>query len=243
MRVLAFLPPGTYTVTLANVGYVDRQGHANPSQTVGVTAGQVSSAQFDYDQAASIQATLAPVSSGVVPDDLPITIANTVLVPTGTALFTGTGPSRTIANLFPSNDGYSMWAGECADADPEGTTPEGAAFYSGATRDAPIEVAPGNATTATVNLTPLHVHVTDESGTAVPGRTLVVVHAADSVCASGESHTAGTTDASGDIDLSLPFGVWQIEEQGHSAVTSWSSVTLSPLDTLPRATVTVAGVG
>ena len=239
----AFMPAGTYAVTLNGVGYVDRQGHANPTQNVGVTVGQVSSVQFDYDRAATIQATFAPANGGVVPNDLPITIGNTILVPTGTAVFSGTGQTRTLTNLFPSNDGFAMWAGKCADADPEGTTAAGAAYYPGATRADPVEVDPAQTTPANVTLTPLHVHVTDQSGNPVSGRSLVLVHAADSVCASGETHTVGTTSASGDIDLSLPFGVWQVQEQGHSPKTSWPSVTMSPLDTLPRATVTVAGVG
>ena len=80
----AFIPAGTYTVALNTVGYVDRQGNANPSQTVGVSVGQVSSVQFDYDKASTIQATFGAANGGVVPTDLPITIANTILLPTGT---------------------------------------------------------------------------------------------------------------------------------------------------------------
>ncbi len=239
----AFIPPGTYTVALNAAGYVDRQGQANPSQTVGVSVGQVSSVQFDYDRAATIQATFAAANGGVVPNDLPITIANTILLPTGTALRTGTGSTRTLGNLFPANDGYAMWAGKCADADPEGTTTGGAAFYPGATRDPPVEVDPAQTTNASVTLTPLQVHVTDQNGVAVSSRSVVLVHAADSVCSSGETHTVGTTDASGNLSLSLPFGTWQVQEQGHSPSGSWPTVTLSPLDSLPRATVTVAGVG
>jgi hypothetical protein len=239
----AFIPAGTYTVALNTVGYVDRQGNANPSQTVGVSVGQVSSVQFDYDKASTIQATFGAANGGVVPTDLPITIANTILLPTGTKTYTGTGTTRSIANLFPSNDGFEMWAGQCADADPEGTNSVGAAFYPGATRDPPVELDPAQTTNATVSLTPLQVLVTNQTGTPEAGRSVTLVHAADSVCASGETHTVGTTDASGNLSLSLPFGTWQIKEQGHSVSGSWPTVTLSPLDTLPRATVTVAGVG
>ena len=94
-----------------------------------------------------------------------------------------------------------------------------------------------------MSLTPLQVQVNNQTGVPEAGRSVTLVHAADSVCASGETHTVGTTDASGDLALSLPYGTWQIKEQGHSPSGSWPTVTLSPLDTLPRTTVTVAGVG
>jgi len=239
----AFLPAGSYTVSLGTPGYVDRQGHASPSQPVTVTVGQVQSLQFDYDQASSITATLNPANGGVVPIDLPVTIANTILVPTGTTTFTGSGNPRTISNLFPANDGYQLWAGQCADADPEGKDASGTAFYPSASRDDPVEVDPGATTAAGVTLTPLQVHVVDQLSQPKAARTLVFVHAADNVCAGGESHTVGTTDASGNLDVSLPYGTWQVQELGHTAVTTWPSVTLSPLDTLPRATLTVAGNG
>ena len=67
----AFLTPGTYTVSLNTVGYVNRQSVQNPSQTVGVTVGNVSSVQFDYDQAATLSLTFAADAGGTIPTDLP----------------------------------------------------------------------------------------------------------------------------------------------------------------------------
>ena len=52
----AYEPPGTYTVTLTNAGYVDGQGVASPVQTVTVVSGSTASAQFNYDQSATIVA-------------------------------------------------------------------------------------------------------------------------------------------------------------------------------------------
>ncbi len=239
----AFLPAGTYTVTLNTPGYVDRQGSPTPTQTVGVTVGQVKSAQFDYDRASQINATFDAANGGQVPTNLPITIANTILVPSGTAAFTGSGNPRTLSNLFPANDGYELWAGQCADADPEGKDATGAVFYPGASRADPVSVDPGQSTSTHIALTPLTVHVVNQTGVAMSGRSVVLVHAADNVCAAGETHTIGTTDGSGNISLSLPYGRWQIQEQGHAVSGSWPTATLSPLDTLPRSTVTVAGVG
>lgn len=239
----AFLPAGTYTVTLNMPSWVDRQGVANPTQNVSVVVGQVKSLQYDYDQASAITATFAAANGGAIPNDLPITVANTILVPTGTKPFTGTGNPRSLSNLFPAVDGYELWAGQCADADPEGKDASNVAFYPGATRDLPVAVTPGGTSTASVTLTPLRVRVTDQFGTPKANRTVRLVHAADNVCASGETHTIGVTNGSGIIDLSVPYGTWTIQEVGYAVSGSWPVVTLSPLDTIPRSTVTVAGMG
>ena len=52
----AFLPAGSYTVSLGLSGYVDRQGTATPAQTAGVVVGATSSVAFDYDRAALVAA-------------------------------------------------------------------------------------------------------------------------------------------------------------------------------------------
>jgi Tfp pilus assembly protein PilV len=236
----AFLPAGTYTVSLNTPGWVDRQGNASPSQSVGVNVGQVSSVEFDYDQAATLQLTFGD-GNEVVPSNLPVTLGNTILLPTGTKLVAGSANPLSVGNLFPASDGYQAWAGSCADADPQGVDAGSNAFYPGAQRDDPINAPPNQTTSATVTVASVTVQVVDGSGNPQANRSITAVHAADSVCASGETHTVGTTDANGDITIGLPFGTWQLQESGHSAVGSWPSVTLNPLDTLPRATVTVAG--
>ncbi|MGH3371955.1 MAG: prepilin-type N-terminal cleavage/methylation domain-containing protein, partial [Nocardioidaceae bacterium] len=130
----AYLDPGTYTVSLNTTGYVGPQGDQPATQTVAVTATQISTLRFDYDRAATLQVTLTTPSgtpTAAVPSPIALTVANSNLT-VGTKSFsetsTGSGTPRTVTPLFPYASGYQVWAGDCADADP--------AFYSGASRGA-----------------------------------------------------------------------------------------------------------
>jgi hypothetical protein len=236
----AFLTPGTYTVSLNSVGYVNRQSVQNPSQVVGVTVGNVSSVQFDYDQAATLSLTFAPDAGGNVPTDIPVTLGNTQFVPNGVKTYTGTGLIRTIGSLFPADDGFTAWAGSCADADPEGQQPNsGGAFWNGGQRDPPLSTPAGVTTAGTVDLKTAAITVTGTGGLPLAGATVVATHAADAGCATGETHTLGTTNATGALSAALPFGTWQLTVTGHSPAPSWPSLVLDPTATTTPA-VTVA---
>ncbi|MCU1427344.1 MAG: hypothetical protein JWL83_1344 [Actinomycetia bacterium] len=229
----AFLPAGTYTVTLNTPGFVDRQSNANPTQTLGVTIGQISSVQFDYDQAANIVATLTPTNGGTVPNDLAITLANSQYLPNGQRMFTGTGPSRTLANLFPSLEGYQAWAGECADADPAGIKIVGTTTYGpywpGAARDAGIAPPAGGSAAANVAVPSVNLTVKGPTGTPISGATVVATHATDNICAAGATHAVGTTNASGQLVGVLPYGTWAISVTGRTAQSgSWPALVLDP---------------
>jgi hypothetical protein len=228
----AFLPAGTYTVRLGTTGYVDRQSNATPQQTLGVTVGVVSSVQFDYDQAASIAATIEGSDGGTVPNDLAVVLANAQYLPNGRRLFTGTGPTRTIANLFPALDGYEPFAGECADADPEGIKVIGAVTYGpywpGATRASAVAPAAGTTANATITIPTVSVVVHTGTGDPVVGATVVASHAADNICASGVTHTLGTTDVNGELVTALPYGTWTITVTGRTAAGAWPQVVVDP---------------
>ena len=130
-----FLPPQTYTVSLGTAGYVDRQGTASPSQSVGVNVGQVASVAFDYDRAATLSLTIAGINGGTPANAMAVSLGNTGYLPSGTKAFSGTGTLRTLTNLFPYNDGFDAWAGDCADADPEGKNASNVLYWPGASRD------------------------------------------------------------------------------------------------------------
>ncbi|HEX4492532.1 MAG TPA: prepilin-type N-terminal cleavage/methylation domain-containing protein [Acidimicrobiia bacterium] len=227
----AFLTPGTYTVALNTIGYVDRQGLQTPSQTVSVTSGNVSSVQFDYDQASALSLTLAPSAGGTPPNDLAISLGNTSFLPTGVRLYAGTGLTRSIGSLFPAADGYTAWGGSCADADPEGDQAGNAGpYWPGGMRPAPFAAPAGGTTTGTVPLESAALTVM-AGGLPVSGATVVATHAADSVCASGETHSLGTTDATGALTTALPYGTWQLSVTGRNALTTWPSLVLDPTAT------------
>jgi hypothetical protein len=194
----AFFPgltTGSYTVSLATAGYVDGQGTASPSQTVSVTAGATAARQFDYDQAAGLNITMTAPNGGTVPNALAVTLGNTHYPTPKYKTFTGTGTSRTIGNLFPYPEGYTVWAGECSDARPPNGTDD--------TIDGPVATEPGTNADYILQIPTMTVQVL-RAGVPVPGVAVTAVH--DSTCTS--SFAVGTTDATGRVQAVVPFGRW-----------------------------------
>jgi type II secretory pathway pseudopilin PulG len=224
----AFVAPTTYTVTLGAVGYVDRQGRANPSQTAGVTSGATSSVAFDYDQAASLTLTLNSPGGGSFPSNLSVDVGNSALVPTGYKEFAGAGAIRTIGNLYPYSDGYEAWAGSCADADPEGKDGNGLAFWSGASRADGFDASPATSTTGTVTMPTVELHYGDTS-VSTGTHNIIAVHDADNGCPTGLSYTVGTFSGAATTLVALPYGTWRFMVSGGSAYGgSWPTVALDP---------------
>jgi type II secretory pathway pseudopilin PulG len=228
-----FLPAGTYTLTLSTPGDVDRQSNPHPSQIVGVNLGQISAVQFDYDQAATLNLTMQPANGGVLPNDLPLTIANSHFLGNGTQPYPGTGSARTIANLFPAEEGYTVWPGQCADADPQGQQIVGGvvagAYWPNAVRAPALATTPGATTTGTVTVPTVTLTVKDHTGAVVPGVSVTATHAADNICTAGETHVLGTTDANGQLVVGLPYGHWTVSVAGRTAQSgTWPQLVVDP---------------
>lgn len=227
----AYLAPGDYTVSLGTIGYVDGQGNPVPSQPAVVTVGAVSSVQFDYDLASTLELALAGDQGGLVPADVAVTLANTHLLPLGMRTFPGVGSVRTITSLFPYLDGYQAWTGECADADPEGEKSDGSGpYYPGAQRPEPLPTTPGGITPGTVVAKSVDVHVEDDTGVPLNGAVVVATHAPDAGCGAGSVLTLGVTDASGDLRAALPYGLWTFEVQNEIPESVWPSEIMDPRD-------------
>ena len=223
-----FLPAGNYTVTLGAAGYVDRQGSASPSQSVGVNVGQVTSVGFDYDRAATLTVSLVSALGGTPANGVTVSLGNTGYIPSGVKAFPGVGTPRNLTNLYPFNDGYDAWAGDCVDADPEGKDPGGNPYWPGAQRADPLTVNPAATTTGTVALPTLRVRF-NQSGAPDGTDTIVAVHAPDSRCASGSTLTLTTFPINtGTTLVALPYGTWTIKAVGKSPSGSWPSVILDP---------------
>lgn len=227
----AFLPAGTYNVSMNSAGYVDRQGNTSPTQIANVAIGNVTSAQFDYDRQGTIAFTIEGPDGALVPANVPLTIGNTTLLPSGTRTYSGTGTSRTITGLFPSLDGYETWAGSCADADPEGVDSNGTAYHSSGVRSPAVPVAPGSSGVGNVDLALLDLQIQNSNGTPVSGASLIASHTPDAKCTAGESYTIGTTGSDGTIKVLLPFGTWSLGVFGRSVVGGQPSTYLSPTST------------
>ena len=221
--------PGNYDVILATTGWVDRQGSQPSRQTVGVTAGNVSTARFDYDQAATIQVTaVALPGTAAVPTTMQVTVANPNLTSL-TKVLAWSATATDVGPLFPYASGYQLWAGGCADADPT------FARYTGGSRGLPVATDPGVQGSATVTLTGQPVTVVAGAGTPEAGVTLRAVHTGSATCPAGAEILtfAAATDALGQIQLALPFGAWQIEAVNRTTQTP-ATVTIQPATaTLP----------
>jgi type II secretory pathway pseudopilin PulG len=201
----AYKSAGAYTLTATAAGFVDDQANDTVSQAVTVVVGATAAAQFVYGQAATLDLTLDGEGSGIdPPDDVPVTLGNTHFVPAGTRIFTGSGNPREIESLFPWLDGYDVWLGECADADP---------LSFGVARNH-VATTAGGTSTVTVHIHELEVWVEDSGGSPVQGAAVQVVHPADALCPLGETFSLGTTDASGLATMALPFGTWEVWVDG-----------------------------
>ncbi|HEX2159800.1 MAG TPA: type II secretion system protein [Actinomycetes bacterium] len=240
-----YLDPGTYTAAISTSGHVDRQGNQPATRTVGVTASQISRVQFDYDQAATLSVGLVAPSGSVIPTGsygIAMTVANSNLT-VGYKSFqqsaTGSGTTRTITPLFPYASGYQVWAGDCADADPQA--------YTGGSRGAVVPSNQGATTTGSATLDAVDVTVRFNSllGLPVPNATITATHAAGTGCTSGSTLTTTTrTNASGQLRLALPYGTWTIRATGtispFTGRTGSATITLDPVTTsVPSRTVVI----
>lgn len=202
------VPAGTYTVSLNTPDYVDRNGQPNPSQTFTLPPATNVPVQFDYDFAGSLALTLTAPNGGQPPDTLPLSAYYQYFPAPGVRAYPGSGASRTIAGLFP--DSYVVWAGNCADSDPEGQDVGGSGrYWPTGQRPSPIAVARGTSASGTVVLATVDVTVV-KGGAPVGGATVTAIHddaAAPNACpVSGLQYTFGTTDASGHLQIAVPFG-------------------------------------
>jgi type II secretory pathway pseudopilin PulG len=237
----AYLGPGTYTATLPSSTYVDRQGNRPASQTAGVTASQITQVQFDYDRAATLSVGLVPPSGATasIPSGIAMTVANTGLT-VGFKSFsetsTGSGTTRTITPLFPYASGYQVWAGDCADADPQ--------FYTGASRGAFLASNPGGTTAGSVAVDAIDVAVT-KSGSVLKNTAVAVqaIHGgtATAGCSASEtlSSSSITTDSNGKLRIAVPYGTWSVKVTSGSQSATSAATLVSPLVATPPS-VTVA---
>ncbi len=117
------LPEGGYYVNVAQPGYVDMDGNNTIHQSGTVTGGSTNSFVFAYDQAATVTASFRTTVGGTPLADkgTDLMVANSGMQSPGTKTFSVGTAATTIssgATLYPFSDGYVVWAGKCAGADP-----------------------------------------------------------------------------------------------------------------------------
>ena len=223
---------GTYTASLSNSGYVDNTGNAAPSKSQQVASGQLYVLQFAYDKAASLRIVQTALSGYSPTYALPgvVNYGNSALPGTTHSIaVTSGGVYTTVTNLWPSTDGYTAWVGGCSDSDPGST---------GAGRGAATVVPAGGSSDIAAWLAPVDVTVASKA-TGVVQSGIPVTATSSGTCPSGQQVISlGTTDSTGHIKSSLPFGTWVLSVPlGYQTVTilpnSRTTATTAKVRTLP----------
>lgn len=210
------LTPGSFTVAASASGYVTSRGEFTPSQPASVVTGTTTPIVFDYDLVGSLAGRLG-TPDYPAPASVPLSIGQTALLPDGTVAYAGTGDVRTLTNLFPFASGYTMWAGSCVDADPQGASTAGP-YYPTATRGTPIKAATAGAPAVVdIPMATMRIQVVrDATGDPISGVSVTSTHSGSAFCDFSETYAMGATDAGGRIQASLPFGSWDFTAAGYS---------------------------
>jgi type II secretory pathway pseudopilin PulG len=266
-----YLAPGNYTASLGPTsGYVDvKSWSTNPSSgSLAVTAGYAQTWSDDWDQAATLSLTAGgplagyPLAnetsaSGTNNSGFSYTLANSGL-PTGFVTEPASGTTTTVGNIWPYPNGVTVWAGDCADANP------GSSAWNSATTPSALTTSPGQTTSADIPAMPLQVSVVNSSGTPVSGAQVIAAHAVDTNT-SGPGCTTSVTDpvsankdgeyltlptatsSTGISQATLPFGTFTFEVElpngsgGWKAAAActggWTAVALAPPNESPTGSV------
>ena len=193
---------GNHVFSVNEPGYVDFHSVTPVQQTVPVTASSFKQVQFTWDRAVTINAAIVAPAGFALPLTLPsLTAYNTGLPATGTPLYSRTAPatsfsSTTLSGFGPYPTGVGLWAGGCSDASPAGSPTNG-------TLTNVVTPAGGTSSTA-ITLGALDV-------TGPPGLLVTATKSGSTCNSSSDLYVVlGTTDATGRLRTSLPFGTWTL---------------------------------
>lgn len=227
------LTAGTYTLKISKSGYISADQQTAPTQTVQIGAGSTSSAQFQYDQAATFSLNYASnLTSGTV---LKPTTFTTVFSSTY-GIYSQTTGMPTTVSLHPFASGYETIAGAYVPATPAGDgVPANAGCLSpdpgqwlasgskaAGVRSPAVAATPGG--TATISIPMGGVKLTKPgSGVTLVATTAAPLTSADPGCSSAQTYTFSTGTNSGDVTLALPYGSWSIYKK--SALGALTAIT------------------
>ncbi len=200
-----FLPVGTYTISLPsslNPGYVDNTNNPSPTASAGVTLGNTTSLQFQYDKGAFF--SIADSNALQVASKFGLTIGNSTLPVGGAATLTAS--ANPFGPAFPFTSGYQIWLGSCYSL-------SGTPIYPQLSQVPITQVTPG----ATTSITPTYTSGTFTAtilGLPASGYTINAIPVADSsgtACANSNPVPLGTTDSSGALQAPIPVGYFEFQ--------------------------------
>jgi prepilin-type N-terminal cleavage/methylation domain-containing protein len=215
---------GTYTVTLNMAGWVDQTGTQLSVKTpVGAVIGTLVTKTMTYDSAASMNVTLGTDAGYNLPTTVPAINyikLDAIASPVRQTVASAT-PTTLVTGLWPKIDGYAAWPGGCPDSDPA------AAPTTGGNRGVPVLIPAGGTLPVTAKLAPINLTVVSKVlliSTPVPGVLVTATNASTGalLCSSADKTlTLGTTDATGKLKTSLPYGNWALN-------TKWNGNLITP---------------
>ena len=160
-----FLPQGDYDVTISKTGYVDPNGVSVVTRSVGVANEATQNLSVDYDLAGRMTINVNTRRNGVtMASPTPyVSLGHSQLASPNTRVFGNGTPasSFTAPGLFPFTSPYSVYAGNCAGANPS-NLPAPAAVPPGL-----VTVTPGASPSITIREPALRIRrfVSGSSGT------------------------------------------------------------------------------
>jgi Tfp pilus assembly protein PilV len=224
--VFSHIPIGTYTATTHKYGYVDNNGN-DPGAVTGtpiVTQGKVSMVPARLDAAAAVTTTFetyvntyAASSNGgaggvwipskaetVTADPLTSSDPSDVTTPGGWQA------SIVAAGLYPFTEGYSIYTGSCANADPSKSISN---YY--ASNPGTVMTDPAGTYNLKVRQAPLPVKVVDAVGNPKAGAHVVATGLATGGCTADKfddlvSDAKGLVSHPGGFDPGVPFGKYAV---------------------------------
>ena len=248
--VFSHIPVGTYAGTTNRADYVDWDGDRPGDVSGVVNAGTVTTVAANFDLAATAKASFLtyvnPFAGYTGPTGWQSSQAQSVTAsgPKGTRVFkTGAWQQEIQApDLFPFVEGYGVYSGSCASADP---TKYDAAFFT-TYKTAFATTDPNGKPVVTVRQPPVAVRVVSATGQALKNAK-VVATATGTGCAA-DKFADLTTDANGFVthpgaafDPGLPFGSYTLCASAPSSVTGrYLLATLAYANTSFQPTVATA---
>jgi prepilin-type N-terminal cleavage/methylation domain-containing protein len=200
-----------YTAVADVAGWVGNAGqqHAVYSPII-VSGGTLARVSMTYDHMASLDVSFGTDAGYGLPSPTPSINYTQPNVPAIGSRRTvpATGTTTTVTGLWPTKNGYSPWGGSCTDSDPAGSPTFGQ-------RVAPVVAAPGGSASVVVFLAPVDILVTDASGQPKAGSTVTATSLSCSGSPADQVLTLGTTDATGHVKSSVPYGRWQLYADNH----------------------------
>lgn len=122
--IFGYIPPGSYTASLDEAGWVDVSGIGAVSRSATVSGGNVNAITIQYDRAATMTMSFQTVVGGGAAQSSAartVTLANSGVPPSGVRSFSSVSrvSSFNTTTLFPFTSGYVVYAGDCASANPQ----------------------------------------------------------------------------------------------------------------------------